>query len=160
NGSLIFTFRGHTERVTCVTFSPDGQRLAIGGDDSTVRIVAASTGDEALTLKGHLNPVHSLAFSPDGHRLESGGWDGLLRIWGARPLPEHHPGGSAAAGLDARGLIGGVIPEKPRRARHPQRVRTYWRPVGFLVTSRKNHRAVAIAWMGQANSPVRRLFST
>src|SRR5262249_13749539 len=34
----VLTLRGHTMMVFTAAFSPDGQRLATGGDDSTVKI--------------------------------------------------------------------------------------------------------------------------
>jgi WD40 repeat protein/serine/threonine protein kinase len=82
-GQELFTLRGHTHAVTCVAFSPDGQRLAAGANDHTVRIWEAERGQELLTLKGHTNGVSCVSFSPDGHRLASGSLDRTVRIWDA-----------------------------------------------------------------------------
>src|SRR5262249_10262701 len=85
-GELIGTFSGHTARVTCVAFSPDGTRLASGSDDRTVRIVLVGSGKEALSLKGSVGPVHRVVFSPAGDLLVTGGWDRLVRVWDARSV--------------------------------------------------------------------------
>ncbi|PVF95651.1 hypothetical protein CPB86DRAFT_710725, partial [Serendipita vermifera] len=37
-------FRGHTERVFCVSFSPDGRQLVSGSKDRTIRLWHAETG--------------------------------------------------------------------------------------------------------------------
>lgn len=66
-------------------FSPDGKRIVSGGDDSTVRVWDAETGQETLTLKGHTGTVGHVSFSPDGRRIVSGGDDGRVKIWDARP---------------------------------------------------------------------------
>ena len=44
-GSL-FTMRGHLDEVLCVCFSPDGERLASGSADKTVKVWNARTGEE------------------------------------------------------------------------------------------------------------------
>jgi len=51
-----------------VCFSPDGTRLASAGDDKTVKLWDARTGEESRTLEGHTGKVHSVCFSPDGQR--------------------------------------------------------------------------------------------
>ena len=66
-----------------MAFSPDGTRLASAGDDGTVRVWDAATGQEALTLKGHTAEVSSVAFSPDGTRLASAGDDSTVKVWDA-----------------------------------------------------------------------------
>ena len=34
----IFTYKGHSETVTCLKFSPDGQWVASGGEEGAVKV--------------------------------------------------------------------------------------------------------------------------
>jgi tetratricopeptide (TPR) repeat protein len=54
-----------------VAISPDGKVVASGGDDNTVRLWDAHTGQSRLTLPGHAGRVSSVAFSPDGKTIWS-----------------------------------------------------------------------------------------
>ena len=74
---------GHTSRVTSVSFSHDGRRLASSSDDMTVRIWDAEMGVLQQTLEGHTSLVNSVKFSHDGRRLASSSHDNTVRIWDA-----------------------------------------------------------------------------
>jgi WD40 repeat protein/serine/threonine protein kinase len=66
-----------------VAFSPDGLRLATGGERNTVKIWDVQTGKELQTLWGHGGEVYTLAFSPDdeGRWVASGGEDSIVKVW-------------------------------------------------------------------------------
>ena len=72
---------GHAHSVNSVAFSPDGQTLASGSSDETVRLWDVKTGQHRQTFRGHTREVQSVAFSPDGHLLASGGSDETVRLW-------------------------------------------------------------------------------
>jgi WD40 repeat protein len=81
---LRAVIRGHRGGVTSVAYSPDGQRIASGSRDSTVRVWDAHSGEQLEVFRGHeggLVGIRSLAFSPDGRRLASAGDDQTVRVW-------------------------------------------------------------------------------
>ena len=75
------TFEGHEEGVNSVAFSPNGDLLASGSHDETIKLWDVESGKCIFTLEGHKAPVISVAFSPDGKVLASGSLDGTIKLW-------------------------------------------------------------------------------
>src|SRR6266700_1277274 len=80
----ITAYHGHTSTVYAVALSPDGTRIASGGNDSTVQVWNAKTGKLLLLYTGHTGTVYTLAWSPDGTRIASGSDDSTVQIWDAQ----------------------------------------------------------------------------
>jgi WD40 repeat protein len=87
-GSMIY--EGHEDSVTSVVFSPDGQLIASGSDDKTVRVWNVATGSQQHKLTGHENWVTSVVFSPDGQLIASGSDDKTVRVWNVATGSQQH----------------------------------------------------------------------
>lgn len=79
--NTLFIGSKHTSRVTAVTWSARGTRIASASYDKTVRIWDAHDGDNLVTYQGHWDRVLAVAWSPDGNLLASAGNDGTIQIW-------------------------------------------------------------------------------
>lgn len=77
------TLTGHAHAVTSVVFADDGQRIASGSCDKTVRVWDLTSGNCAQTLEDHTDGVMSVAFSHDGQRIASGSDDNTVKVWDA-----------------------------------------------------------------------------
>jgi len=65
----------------CLAFSPDGQWLASGSWDHSIKLWEVSTGKMLITLKGLEDLILSIAFSPNGLLLASGSADNTVKLW-------------------------------------------------------------------------------
>jgi hypothetical protein len=82
-GREPFTLEGNTSGVSSVSWSPDGQRLAVGSYDGTAKVRDVASGRVLLTLTGHTSGVWSVAWSRDGERLATASADGTAKVWDA-----------------------------------------------------------------------------
>jgi WD40 repeat protein/tRNA A-37 threonylcarbamoyl transferase component Bud32 len=90
----IAALRGHTNQVSCMSYTHDGARLASGDSGGTLKLWDLQTRQEVLSVKAHVNGVAGLTFSPENHHLATIGGDGIVKIWDARPAqgPRRLPG--------------------------------------------------------------------
>jgi len=70
----------HPQGVAALAFSPNGQVVASGGWDRTLRLWNPQCRPVRQPLR-HSDMVSSLAFSPDGTSIASGTWDGKIYLW-------------------------------------------------------------------------------
>ncbi len=83
--SELRSFKGHTDGVYSVAFSPDG-KIALSGaalsdTDPLVRLWDVGSGKEIRRLAGPTAGVMSVAFSPDGKYVLAGSDDKTIRVW-------------------------------------------------------------------------------
>jgi len=83
SGSRVAVLRGGDISVYSLAYHPDGQELAIGLRDATVRLWDTSSWKESIAFSGHghMMPVTAVAYSPDGRHIASGSDDSTVRIW-------------------------------------------------------------------------------
>ncbi len=81
---LLRTLKGHQYVVTSVAFDPQGETLASGSEDKTVKLWEVRSGKLLRTLEGHQRTVNSVAFEPLGGMLASGSGDETVKLWDGR----------------------------------------------------------------------------
>jgi len=81
--TTLYTYRGHSDGVNAVAWSPTGLRIASGSDDNTVQVWDAANGGNVYTYHGHSDIVNAVAWSPTGLRIASGSNDHTVQVWNA-----------------------------------------------------------------------------
>jgi RNA polymerase sigma factor (sigma-70 family) len=105
------------DHVSCVAFSPDGRRVALGGGAAAILVYDTGTGQETHRITGIPdNLCNAIAFAPDGRTVASGGLvDSTIRLWelatgGERRHFSGHEGGVdvVAFSPDGRRVVSGA----------------------------------------------------
>lgn len=76
------SLKNHSSWVTGVAFSSDGQELASGSWDQTVKLWNVSTGQER-TVGSKMKEIQTVAFSRDGHWLAAEDSTNTVTLWDA-----------------------------------------------------------------------------
>jgi hypothetical protein len=116
NNDLQHKIKKHTDWVTAVAFSPNGQWLASADRNGGISIWDPDNGQELFTLGGHKSAVTALSWRGDSKLLASSSEDGTIKLWemqegkqaknwnahggGAQSVTYAHDGRLVSAGRD------------------------------------------------------------
>ncbi len=109
DGALRHVLQGHTGSVTQLSFSPDGERLASGAIDNTIRLWRVVDGALLGVIHEHTDQIYDLDFSPDGGMLAAAMGDRNARLWS---IPDaqliHRLGSTSTFGYWYEGYMPGM----------------------------------------------------
>jgi len=83
-GALQNYLLGHTAWIYSLDFSPDGQLLATGADDTSLILWRISDGSFIRKIETQFGGITGLDFSPNNLLLAAGSWDGVVGLWQVR----------------------------------------------------------------------------
>jgi WD40 repeat protein len=80
--TAVKELKGHDQRITSLTFSPDGKHLMSSSDDDTVRIWDWLAGTQVgRPLVAHTADIWRAIFDSSGEHIFTVSWDRTIGIW-------------------------------------------------------------------------------
>uniref|UniRef100_A0ABM0M5X9 Periodic tryptophan protein 2 homolog n=1 Tax=Saccoglossus kowalevskii TaxID=10224 RepID=A0ABM0M5X9_SACKO len=79
--SYVLKQQGHFNNMTCLDYSPDGQYIVTGGDDSKVKVWNTNNGFCFVTFSEHTAGITGIQFNSNGHVIVSASLDGTVRAF-------------------------------------------------------------------------------
>ncbi len=103
---IVATYKGHLTKgmglAFTLTWSPDSQYIASGGDNSKICIWNATSGIDIDAYSVHNGWTTALAWSPNGgHYLASGSSDKILQLWDIDTRTATNPDGEFMSEISA-----------------------------------------------------------
>ncbi|CAG8506111.1 8347_t:CDS:10 [Paraglomus brasilianum] len=80
-GERLFELSGHSDSVTSVRFSTDGQYVATAGMDGKVKVWKVEDGSEVVVLEGPDGEIEWIDWHPKGNVLLAGASDSTMWMW-------------------------------------------------------------------------------
>jgi WD40 repeat protein len=145
---------GHDGYIRSLTFSPDGQTLASGSYDKTVKLwdvsnpITPTLIDTSpvyappTSIHGHGMEVEAVAFSSDGQTLASGAWDSTIGLWDTShldPSTLNKPTQPIDAGHQVLSLTFSPGGETLASSGYDGTIKLWNVPTGTLITATRVH---------------------
>ncbi|KAG8922019.1 hypothetical protein FRC02_012205 [Tulasnella sp. 418] len=142
----------HTDCISSVAISPDGELIASGSWDNSVFLWDSATCNQIATLRAHSEEVSVVCFSSDGVFLVSGSYDKKIIIWSRQRDRSWTKHTTLSGHLDAISAI---------TASHPHHIVSgswdctvqVWNHTGNRFASLKGHKAVVSSLSVSQSSP-------
>jgi WD40 repeat protein len=144
-GDQLAILKGHQRTVTCAAFAPDGQRLATGAMDGTVRIWDSARRVVLTSLNVTTRAVWSVAFTPDGRWLVTGDNDKVI-FWDTDTWQPHAHYPGEVAVVSATGTVLATSESSPFFFQETGAVKVWnWRTGKLLGQLDQPGRALALS---------------
>jgi len=79
--NIVSTYQDHTDYVHTVAWSPDGNYVASGSKDTTIRVWEPLSGKTHMIYKEHNGDIAAINWSSDSTKIVSTAHDYVVRIW-------------------------------------------------------------------------------
>src|SRR5579884_3256197 len=77
---VLCIYRGHSDKVNALAWSPDSRTIASGGDDKTLQVWDALTAAHMVTV-GESSSVKAISWSQQSDLIAYGSGDATVQVW-------------------------------------------------------------------------------